>query len=75
MITRARSAEQWLFEVDQIVRSYRTADSRGWAARQEAIKQLKDLGLTEGDAARYLGKPDVQSDKAARVWRVSRSGP
>jgi hypothetical protein len=75
MISSARSAEQWLSEVDQIVRNYRTADSRFPSARQVAIKKLRDLGLTEGDAVRYLGKPDVQSDKPARVWRVSRSGP
>ena len=67
MIASARSAEQWLTEVNQIVRSYRTADPREQSSRQIAIKKLKDLGLTEGDALRYLGKPDMVTEKRKRV--------
>ena len=67
MIGSARSAEQWLTEVNQIVRNYRTADLGEQSARQIAIKKLKDLGLTEGDALRYLGKPDVVMEKRRRV--------
>jgi hypothetical protein len=65
MISRARSAEQWVAEVDQIIRTYRSAD--GGSARHLAIKQLRDLGLTEGDASRYLGKPGIPADKPKRI--------
>lgn len=76
MISRPHSAEQWLQEVSEIIRTYRSADGRFPSARQIAIKKLKDLGLTEGDALRYLSKPDVQSDNSAQpVWRVNRPGP
>lgn len=68
MILSARSAEQWLAEVDHIIRNYRSADPKAspHAARQLAIKQLRDLGLTEGDALRYLGQGDVPGEKRLR---------
>ena len=68
MISNTRSAEQWLEEVNQIVRSYRSADPKGspHAAREAAIKQLRDLGLTEGDALRYLGEAGVPEEKRPR---------
>jgi hypothetical protein len=61
MISSARSAEQWLAEVNQTIRTYRATDPRAsiQAARQAAIKRLRDLGLTEGDALRYLGNADI----------------
>src|SRR6185437_4741072 len=59
--------EQWVAEIDQIIRTYRSADAGRWSARQEAIKQLRDLGLTEGDALRYLGKPGMPAHKPKRV--------
>jgi hypothetical protein len=61
MISKVRSAEQWLAEVDRVVRNYRNADRKETIhpGRQAAIKRLKGLGLTEGDALRYLnGKAD-----------------
>ena len=72
MVPTRRSAEQWLAEVNEIVRTYRTADPRFPSARQIAMKQLRDLGLTEGDAVRYLGKADVPSDKfrVQQAWRA-----
>ena len=73
MISTARSAEQWFAEVNQIIRTYRAADPKvsTQSARQTAIKQLRDLGLTEGDALRYLkGKPDLPPDKRTPTIRA-----
>ena len=80
MISNVRSAEQWLAEVDRVLRIYRNADPKAsiQSVRQAAIKRLKDLGLMEGDALRYLkGKVDLSSDKVpvAQVWRASRPSP
>ena len=72
MISNARSAEEWLTEVDQIIRTYQTAHPRSsiYSARQVAIKRLKDLGLTEGDALRYLHGKGVVPAEAQRTPTV-----
>ena len=44
-------------ELDQVVRRYRAdlADDRSTLTRDEAIKRIRKLGFTEGDALRWLG--------------------
>ncbi len=56
MIPNVRSAEQWLAEVDRVIRAYRVPERREPVSmsRQAAVKRLIELGLTEGDARRYL---------------------
>ena len=56
MLANVRSAEQWLAEVDRIIRAYRTPERREPQplTRQRAVKRLLELGLTEADARRYL---------------------
>jgi hypothetical protein len=66
MASSVRSAEQWLMEVDRVIRIFRAADLKEsvQSVRQAAIKRLKDLGLTEGDALRYLkSKPDTPAGR------------
>lgn len=55
---RPDSAESWRGRVDLIVKRYRNG-AAGFAGmkRDDAIAELKKLGLTEGDAMRWLGKP------------------
>lgn len=58
----ARSAEDWLARLNRVIESYREqirscpTDERLLTA---AIACLKDLGLNEGDALRYL-KPHLK---------------
>jgi hypothetical protein len=80
VIASVRSAEQWLAELDRVIRIYRNVNAKESTqpVRQAAIKRLRDLGLTEGDALRYLkGKAEVPVDKAPvrQVWGASRRGP
>jgi hypothetical protein len=60
---KPRSAEEWLAQVDEVIRAYRAADPRQLqlGPRQEAIDRLRMLGLSEGEAIRYLNakKPKV----------------
>jgi hypothetical protein len=60
LLPKVQSAEEWLAEVDRIVRSYRTQMAVQPVAeyRQVAKDELRELGLTEADAIRYLDGPE-----------------
>jgi hypothetical protein len=69
MIAR-RSAEQWLAEVEEVVRRYRLAcaDPRSCGKQgaaellTQALAQLRRLGLTQGEGLRLLrggGAPEA----------------
>jgi hypothetical protein len=55
---RRITSEEWLAEVEAIIRSYRmgSAENRGDGAltRDEAVARLRRLGLTAGEAWRWL---------------------
>lgn len=57
MATRRRSAEEWLAELNRIINAYRTADGRALPirSRDQVVRSLMELGLTEGEALRYMG--------------------
>jgi uncharacterized protein YjiS (DUF1127 family) len=61
MRAKHRSAEEWIAEVNSIVDHYRNSP-RGapQLTRKQAIDRLVDLGLSEGDAVRYLDKNRVK---------------
>jgi hypothetical protein len=59
MVARRFSAEEWLAEVDSIINQYHEGTahrSRTPLTRKQAIDRLVELGLSEGDAVRYLDK-------------------
>jgi hypothetical protein len=55
---RRITSEEWLAEVEAIIRGYRAGsvdDRRGEAlTRDEAVARLRHLGLTAGEAWRWL---------------------
>ena len=57
------SAEEWKDRLDAIVRKYRLAAAQDDADRAslvaKAIRDLMDLGLTQGEAVKYL-KPHLK---------------
>lgn len=55
---REPNAEAWRAQVDAIIKRYRNGYA-GFAGmrRADAIAELKKLGLSEGDAARWLKEP------------------
>ena len=64
MMDRKLSAEEWQAELRAIIKKYREAASTGpvsaKAAKDEALAACRALGLSEGEAERYLaskGKP------------------
>jgi hypothetical protein len=58
-----RSYESLRAELDDIVARYRGA--KDGLTREEAVKRIRQLGFTEGDAERWLGsKPRSTSPKA-----------
>ena len=64
MLARQRTAEEWLAEVNRVMRDYRSTDLRGAAgSRRRAIERLIDLGFSAGEAVheldRYNMKPAV----------------
>jgi hypothetical protein len=55
MIARQRSAEEWVAELDSIINQYRNGEPKGAPmTRGKAIARLVELGVSEGDAVRYL---------------------
>ena len=55
MVARPRSAEEWVAELDGIVNQYRNGEPRSAPlTRRKAIDRLVELGVSEGDAVRYL---------------------
>jgi hypothetical protein len=61
-----RSYENLRAELDDIVERYRAHTARDGGkdglTRQEAVKRIRQLGFTEGDAERWLGsKPRSKS--------------
>jgi hypothetical protein len=54
-----RSYESLRAEIDDIVERYRARATRdgdkGGLTREEAVKRIRQLGFTEGDAVRWLG--------------------
>ena len=56
MISR-RSAEEWVAAVNEIVRLYRGSAGTSdidTISREEAVARLRELGVSEGEAARWL---------------------
>ena len=55
----APSYESLRAELDDIVERYRAHSARdggkGGLTREEAVKRIRQLGFTEGDAVRWLG--------------------
>jgi hypothetical protein len=64
MVARHPSAEEWMAAVDGIVHQYRGESGRRGPplTRKQAIELMVELGLSEGDAIRYL---DRNRDKPA----------
>jgi hypothetical protein len=55
MVARQRSAEEWVAELDSIVGQYRNGEpGSAPLTRRKAIDRLAELGVSEGDAVRYL---------------------
>jgi len=56
-----RSYESLRAELDDILERYRAHAAqdggKGGLARAEAVKRIRQLGFTEGDAERWLGSP------------------
>lgn len=50
------SAEEWVAAVNEVVRLYRGTGNGGAEAisREEAMKRMRELGVSEGDATRWL---------------------
>jgi hypothetical protein len=64
LVRQQRTAEEWLAELNRIMREYRSTDLRGAAgSRKRAIERLIDLGFSAGEAVheldRYNMKPAV----------------
>ena len=55
---KRRTSEEWLAEVNAIIRRYRSGYTErlgaGPLTREEAIARLRRLGLTQGEAERWL---------------------
>jgi hypothetical protein len=68
------SYESLRAELDGIVERYRAPDgSRVGLTREEAVKRIRRLGFSEGDAERWLGsKPRSTSPKIAAAPRSNR---
>ena len=53
-----RTSEEWLAEVDAVIRRYRSGHSErvGYTrlTQEEAVAELRRLGLTYGEAVRWL---------------------
>jgi hypothetical protein len=57
-MTSHRSAEEWVDAVNEIIRLYRGSSADAGAetiSREEAVSRLRELGVSEGDAVRWLG--------------------
>jgi hypothetical protein len=55
MVARQRTAEEWVAELDSIIHQYRDGEPRAAPmTRRKAIARLVELGVSEGDAVRYL---------------------
>jgi hypothetical protein len=68
MVARRLSAEEWVAEVDRIINQYHEGSGHRAGIpmmRKQAIDRLVQLGLSEGDAARYLDN----RAKPAVSWR------
>jgi len=71
-----RSYESLRAELDDIVERYRAHTApdggKGGVARGDAVKRIRELGFTEGDAERWLGsKARSKSPKIKAVRRSS----
>jgi hypothetical protein len=72
-----RSYESLRAELEHILGRYRahaTARDRGWGGltREQAVKRIRQLGFTEGDAQRWLGSEP--SSKPSKIMAARRSG-
>jgi hypothetical protein len=48
------SAEEWVAAVNEIVRRYRGGGADEAISREEAMSRMRALGISEGDAIRWL---------------------
>ena len=59
MVARRLSAEQWIAEIGSIINQYHEGSGHRAGipmTRKQAIDRLVQLGLSEGDAVRYLDR-------------------
>ena len=67
MVARQRSAEEWVAELDSIINQYRNGEPRrAPLTRGQAIERLGEMGVSEGDAVRYL---DQKPNRPAVSWK------
>jgi hypothetical protein len=61
MLDRQRTAEEWLAELNRIMRDYRSTDVKGAAgSRKRAIERLVDLGFSAGEAVHELDRYNMR---------------
>jgi len=61
MLDRQRTAEEWLAELNRIMRDYRSTDLKGAAgSRKRAIERLIDLGFSAGEAVHELDRYNMR---------------
>ncbi len=56
-LTNVRGAEDWIVAVNDVVRRYRGISpnsKHGKLGLREAVTRMRDLGLSQGDAIRWL---------------------
>jgi hypothetical protein len=57
---RRRSAEEYLAELEDILRRYRASEANGQKlSQEEALARLRKLGFTPGEALRLLRMHDM----------------
>jgi hypothetical protein len=57
MVAKLPSAEEWIAEIDHLIASFGESDRPlRTPTREQIIERLRKLGLTEGDALRYLSR-------------------
>jgi hypothetical protein len=58
MLTRHRSAEEWIAELDRIMHEYRSTEYKSAlpVTRKQTIQRLVDLGFSAGEAVHYLDR-------------------
>ncbi len=56
MLSKHRTAEEWIAELDRIMHEYRSTDRKGAPSlsRAQAIQRLVELGFSAGEAIHCL---------------------
>jgi len=68
MVTKSRSHEDWLAELNDVVRRYRLGERNPGASQKltynEALALIRKLGLTTGEAIRLLRSKDQRKEES-----------